>query len=73
MTNKDSEKKHTKNIKIALKKKKEKSKKGKYQKLTKGEKVEKIQYHYECNKNLPEKQMQKLVEYREIYYITHNK
>ena len=63
-TKKDSEKKHKKNIKLFLKKKKTKGKKKagqRYQNFTEEEKNR--QYHCECNKNYySEEQQQKQVE-----------
>ena len=54
---KKGEKRPEADIKIILKKKKEK----------------KRQYHCHRNKNLPEEEMQKKVEFMRNYYLTHKK
>ena len=74
-TKKSFEKKHTKDIKVFLKKinkeKKRKKAHKKYQNLFEQEKEKKRQYHHERNNNLSEEQKQKLVEYMKNYYLAH--
>ena len=74
-TKKDSKKKHTKSIKIFLKKKKNKRQKRPKKDiniLLKKKRKKKYQNHHERNKNLTKEQKKKLVEYRRNYHITHN-
>ena len=67
-------KKHAKDNKIFLKKKKKCEKRLKKDIIfSKEENEGKRQYHFERNKNLSEEQKQKLVEYVRNYYLAHKK
>ena len=71
---KSFKKKHLKDIKIFLKKKKKRQKmsRNRYQNLFEEKKKgKKDQYHCECNKNLSEEKKQKHVECMRNYYLTH--
>ena len=70
------EKKHVKDIKIFLKKKKAKGEKkawDRYQNLFEEENEKKRQYHHERNKNVSEEKKGKKVDYMTNYYLVHKK
>ena len=73
-TKKSFEKKHAKDIKIFLKRKRGKKKLETDTKIfLKRKNKKKRHYHRERNKNLPDEEKEKKVEYLKNYYLAHKK